>query len=437
MQSENIKTVRGLGRSSSDEPAALFDYAFEAAPIGVALVAPSGKIVKANASLVKMLQRTSHELTTLPFGEITHPDDRAADRMFFDEILAGTRDGFKREKRYVRPDGSIVEAELTVIAMRKASGEVVRLLSMIEDVTEAKRTERQLIERATQLELAMEAVRGGFWHLDVATQKFETSDRLARFIGGEDAARLDLKGYLRRMHPDDHYIARLTPLLEGQIDKAVAEYRLKTVNGERWMRCDRRLLKDPSGKPFRIIGVVIDYTEEHIRWAELESDADTDTLTGLYNRRGLQKKFDRIRKDNGYLVLTIDLDGFKEINDTLGHAAGDGVLVETASRLKAAVRPSDAVGRLGGDEFAVLLEGGEGVAQRIADRIVGELAVPIDLVEGTVVAQGSVGGTWSISITPTLDLLMKAADKCLYEAKRGGKKRAVVCEYTEDIGSAS
>lgn len=430
MQPEDLRTVRGLAHSASDERAALFDYAFEAAPIGVALVAPNGQIVKANGSLVKMLQRNAHELAKLPFGEITHPDDRAVDRAFFDEILDGSRDGFKREKRYLRPDGSIVEAELTVIAMRKASGEVVRLLSMIEDVTEAKRTERQLIERATQLELAMEAVRGGFWHLDVTTQKFETSDRLSRFIGGEDAARLDLNGYLKKMHPDDHSAASLTPLLEGHVDKAVAEYRLSTVDGERWMRCDRRLLRDASGKPFRIIGVVIDYSEEHQRLVELESDADTDTLTGLYNRRGLQKKFDRLRKVKAYLVLTIDLDGFKEINDTLGHAAGDGVLIETASRLKAAVRPSDAVGRLGGDEFAVLLEGGEAVAQRVADRIVRELAHPIHLTEGTVVAEGSVGCVWSLSLTPTLEAMMKAADKCLYEAKRGGKKRAVVCEFT-------
>lgn len=117
-----------------------------------------------------MLQRNAHELAKLPFGEITHPDDRAVDRAFFDEILDGSRDGFKREKRYLRPDGSIVEAELTVIAMRKASGEVVRLLSMIEDVTEAKRTQRQLIERATQLELAMEAVRGARF-TDVSCQR--------------------------------------------------------------------------------------------------------------------------------------------------------------------------------------------------------------------------------------------------------------------------
>nr|WP_024319253.1 GGDEF domain-containing protein [Rhizobium favelukesii] len=135
-------------------------------------------------------------------------------------------------------------------------------------------------------------------------------------------------------------------------------------------------------------------------------------------------------KEKGRLVLTIDLDGFKEVNDSLGHAAGDQVLIETASRLKAAVRPSDAVCRLGGDEFVVVLEGGGEVAERVAGRIVAELAAPIDLKEGVVLVEASVGAAWTNSSTPTLEKMMRHADKCLYEAKAKGKNTAVVCEMT-------
>ncbi|SEI11617.1 PAS domain S-box-containing protein/diguanylate cyclase (GGDEF) domain-containing protein [Rhizobium tibeticum] len=427
-QSGNAKPLYRESAHSAEERGALFDYAFEAAPIGVALVSPSGKIIKVNGSLATMLARARDDLTDVPFGHITHPDDLETDLNLFDDVLGGKRDGYRLDKRYLRPDNSVVEACLTVTAMRKPSGEVARLLAMIEDVTEARWIERQLLERATQLELAMEAVRGGFWHMDLQTKRFETSDRLARFIGGPHAGRMELNAYLANVHPDDHPAADLTPLLEGEVDKSVAEYRLRTTEGERWMRCDRRLLRDAQGTPFRIIGVVIDFTEEHLRRAELEVNADTDVLTGLFNRRGLQKKFDRMSKEKRRLVLTIDLDGFKEINDSLGHAAGDQVLIETASRLKAAVRPSDAVCRLGGDEFVVLLEGGGDVAERVASRIVAELAAPVDLKDGVVLVEASVGAAWTTSSTPTLEKMMRHADGCLYEAKARGKNTAVVCE---------
>jgi hypothetical protein len=119
-----------------------------------------------------------------------------------------------------------------------------RYVSQIEDISAEVRSEQELAERAAQLEPAMEAVRGGFWHMEVAQKKFETSDRLAQFIGGSEAARLDLQRYVEKINSVDGASADLTPLLDGEVDQSVAEYRLMTVNGERWMRCDRRLLRD-------------------------------------------------------------------------------------------------------------------------------------------------------------------------------------------------
>jgi|GEM_PF-589280 len=427
----NVTPLHGASQISPEERIKLFDNAFEAATFGVVLVDPSGRIIKGNRSLAAMLGRSVDDLPGIEFKDITHPDDLDADLALFKEILEGRRDGYKLDKRYLKADGSTIEACLTVTAMRRSSGEVVRLLAQVEDVTELRRKDRELAERAAQLELAMEAVRGGFWHMDVATRRFETSDRLSHFIGGQDAARMDLAAYMEKVDPEDHRATDLTPLLEGNVDKAVAEYRLSTTEGWRWMRCDRRLLRDASGQPFRVIGVVIDFTDEHIRREELESDADTDSLTGLFNRRGLRKRFIQLPKSSGCMVLTVDLDGFKEINDQWGHAAGDLVLIETAQRIRAAVRPSDSVCRLGGDEFVVLLEGDGPVAQRVAERIVAELAAPIDLPEGTVLAEGSVGSAWTINPSPTLETMMRRADKCRYEAKGKGKKTAVVCELSD------
>ncbi len=142
--------------------------------------------------------------------------------------------------------------------MRDAVGNIVQLLSQVQDISAQKESERQLAEKAAQLELAMEAVRGGFWHMDVAAGRFETSERLAQFIGGPGAGRLDLELYLARVNPSDMASADLTPLLLGEVDHSCAEYRLNTVFGERWMRCDRRLLRNPDGTPRRIVGVAID-----------------------------------------------------------------------------------------------------------------------------------------------------------------------------------
>lgn len=425
---DSVSPPDGSSETTPEERVRLFDYAFETAIFGLTLVGADGCIFKSNRKFAEIVGRDRTSLKGTPFRELTHPGDVAPSLALFEDVLAGRRDAYRIDKRYLRPDGSAIETVLTVTAMRREDGVLARVLCQIEDVTQLRQVERALVERATQLELAMEALRGGFWDMDVTTRSFRTSERLAHFIGGPEAAHMDLNAYLAKVNPEDHEATNLTPLLEGEIDKSVAEYRLHTVAGERWMRCDRRLLRDGAGNPIRVIGVVIDFTEEHLRRQTLEMDADTDQLTTLYNRRGMQKKFQKLDRTNGVVVVTVDLDGFKEINDQFGHSAGDLVLIETAKRLKAAVRPHDAVSRLGGDEFLVVMSGDGCVADLIAGRIVEALAIPIELADGLVLAEGSVGGAWTHSASASLEDLMLQADRCLYQAKTRGKKNAVVCE---------
>ncbi len=381
-------------RQDLQERSALFDYAFEAAPIGIALVDTQGRIIKGNESFARMLGLSKRQLEAKSFGDFTHADDLEVDLGLFEEVLARKRDGYRIEKRYLRRDGEIVYAALTVTAMRNAEGSVVRFISQIEDITEQKRAERQLAERAAQLELVLEAIRGGFWHMDVETQHFETSNRLAQFISGPDAAILDLEGYMALVMPSDRANASLADLLAGTVDQSVAEYRLATRNGERWMRCDRRLLRDDQGKPMRIVGVAMDMTAEHTRLEQLETSADTDSLTSLLNRRGIQKSFTHGVFSLGCGLLAVDLDGFKAVNDRFGHGMGDAVLVEAALRLKRSVRQIDTIARMGGDEFLVLIDGPHSAAEGIAARIVEELRQPIELGDHTVAVHASVGGAW-------------------------------------------
>jgi diguanylate cyclase (GGDEF)-like protein/PAS domain S-box-containing protein len=416
-----MNTTRSKDQGNADERLALFDFAFEHAPIGVALVDMEGRILRGNAAFARMLGRPTDNVRGVHFKDFTHPDDLETDLTFFREVLEGSRDGYTIEKRYVQPGGCIIHARIHVAAMRDPSGKVVRFISQIEDISNQKRIEQELAERAAQLELAMEAVRGGFWQMDIANRRFETSDRLAQFIGGPAAARLDLDNYLRKVVPDDEAATDLAPLISGSVDQSVAEYRLDTVAGEKWMRCDRRLLRDADGQPLRIVGMAIDFTDEHQRLEQSEHKADTDALTGLLNRRGLAKRFEKLSSSEGFTVLAIDLDGFKQINDRLGHAAGDAVLLETARRLTGLVRENDLVCRTGGDEFVVVVTGGQVVAETIAERLVATMRVPIDTEAGSASVRASVGGVWSPAKKVDVEQLISSADAKLYQAKEAGK----------------
>jgi len=279
--------------------------------------------------------------------------------------------------------------------MRDGKGDVVRFISQIEDITKIKEAERELAERAAMLSLAMQALRGGFWHMDVATETFETSDCLAEFINGPQAPRFDLQAYLSCINPDDLASADLEPLMRGMIDQSVAECRLKTVDGERFMRCDRRLLRDEGGAPMRIVGVTIDLTQERLKLEDLQRRSETDQLTGLRNRRGFKRGLDALQSGLGYCILAIDLDGFKTVNARYGHAMGDAILEATARRLTAIIGDGDLVARMGGDEFLIAHCGDQQSGIRLAGAIVAAMRQPI-LAGGIASDVGvSIGGIWS------------------------------------------
>jgi diguanylate cyclase (GGDEF)-like protein len=168
-----------------------------------------------------------------------------------------------------------------------------------------------------------------------------------------------------------------------------------------------------------------DVTAREALQAHLAADALTDDLTGIGNRRFFMERvewaLEQGRHDDELLaVLYLDLDGFKPINDTYGHAAGDEVLVATARRLEQCIRPGDALARLGGDEFAVLiprLDDRED-AGHVADRIALALGEPVQLDRGAVVATASIGVHVAAAGEATAESLLRGADRGMYAAKR-------------------
>jgi diguanylate cyclase (GGDEF)-like protein len=161
---------------------------------------------------------------------------------------------------------------------------------------------------------------------------------------------------------------------------------------------------------------------------QLEHFAFFDALTGLPNRRmfneDFRKSFARVRREGGrFALLLIDLDGFKHINDTLGHDAGDALLIETGSRLRAIARETDCVARLGGDEFAILLAEGNGVPaiESVCRRIIESSTVAIPYNGANIATTCSIGVAECPDHGETQDSLYKSADLALYDAKRAGR----------------
>lgn len=220
--------------------------------------------------------------------------------------------------------------------------------------------------------------------------------------------------------------ARKEKALLGTYD---IEYRIVHTDGSvRWIHDRAFPVRNAQGEIHRIAGIAEDVTERNAARERLSHLAHYDNVTGLANRVLFQ---DRLRqsvaqaKRNGWTVglLFLDLDRFKLVNDTLGHAAGDRLLKEVAARLTACLRPSDTVGRFSGDEFAIILSNlaSPQDAGLVAQKILQAVAAPFDLDGNEVFVTTSIGITLYPADSDNIDTLIRDADTAMYSAKGAGR----------------
>jgi diguanylate cyclase (GGDEF)-like protein/PAS domain S-box-containing protein len=200
-----------------------------------------------------------------------------------------------------------------------------------------------------------------------------------------------------------------------------------------WIHDRSQLVRDGQGRPMFVQGVMFDITAQKEAELSLQHMAYHDTLTGLPNRAMFEEHLDlavaRARRyDRSVAVLFMDLDGFKDVNDSMGHAAGDELLCIVASRLREATRDTDLVARLGGDEFLVLLAdlpddrgaSPDAVVQSVAGRVGAAVAEPAPLRGRTVEITISVGSSVFPFEARDVEDLMSRADAAMYAHKRRG-----------------
>jgi diguanylate cyclase (GGDEF)-like protein/PAS domain S-box-containing protein len=301
---------------------------------------------------------------------------------------------------------------------------------------ERKQAEVALRESEERYALAVQGAHDGLWDWHLKTDRIYFSPRWKSMLGFEDGEiGEEPREWFSRVHPDDVMIlkAEISAHQGGGTPHFKSEHRMLHKDGTyRWVLSRGIAVRNGSGEAYRMAGSQSDITARKLAEKRLQHDAFHDSLTGLPNRALFLDRLSMViaharrRGGHPYSVLFLDLDRFKNVNDSLGHHVGDELLVAVARRLESLLRPGDTVARLGGDEFAILLDDvADGTqATRVAQRVNRELAEPFNLRGHEVFATMSLG----IALGASCDYerpedVLRDADTAMYRAKAAGKDR--------------
>ena len=290
--------------------------------------------------------------------------------------------------------------------------------------------EASLRESEERYALAVAGARDGIWGWDLTRGEIHFSSRwfeLLQLSGVDERSAPPL--WFDRVHPEDQVglDQALNAHLRGDTPYLEHEFRMRNGAGQTmWALCRAVAIRDDTGRATRIAGSLTDISDRKLAEARLVHEVLHDTLTGLPNRTLFLDRLDLTLKQQRrdpkrtFAVLFLDLDGFKTINDSLGHAAGDELLIEFGKRLSMFLRPGDSVARLGGDEFAILLTDISGIneATRVAERIHELLSLKFVIGDKDVYATASIG--IAVSSEPKYEKpgdLLRDADMAMYRAK--------------------
>jgi diguanylate cyclase (GGDEF)-like protein/PAS domain S-box-containing protein len=313
--------------------------------------------------------------------------------------------------------------ELSFSTLETSNG--LRFNAFVHDISERRRSEEALNQANQRFRSAFDDAGIGMAIVSLEGRWLRTNRALAELTGYPQDQLVGM-GFHDITHPDDlpKDFNALQEMIEGVRDRFQTEKRYFHADGHViWISLSTTIVRDGEAKPMYLLSQMQDISERKEQEKRLTHRASHDELTGLPNRGVLEDRmvlaFNRQRRERKPIsVLYLDLDGFKRVNDTHGHDAGDYLLVAVAKRLTALVRPTDVVSRLGGDEFAILCEAmNEEAATQLAKRIVEVVPKPIDVAGRRLAVTPSVGIALSRDPGIRPGELLADADMAMYFAK--------------------
>ncbi len=310
------------------------------------------------------------------------------------------------------------------------AGETIGVAGVALNVSGEHQVRSALVHSQANLERASRIAGLAWWHYDIPSRRLTMSDGMRQIHPFANDATPGRETFMEFAHPDDRDGLRKTLVdaeLRGRPCKGF-DYRLRQRDGTYlWMLQQIEVVLDEAGRPLAMDGTLLDITERKLLEEHLRRLAHVDGLTGLANRTRLAECLKETIRSPGdresTALLFIDVDGFKAVNDTYGHDAGDRLLKQIAQRIAACVRQDDFVARSGGDEFVVVVSpaGTRDDIARLAERIVDACAAPYAAESRELFTSVSIG----VSVAPrdacTGEALLRNADSALYAAKLAGR----------------
>jgi diguanylate cyclase len=413
-----------------------FRESLENSPIGMLIADLDGRWTYTNRVLQSMLGYTEEEFRSLPPGGPSAPEEWQTSGARLRSLLTNQVSSYQVERRFRHKNGRWVWAHVAVSLGRDERERPLHLIAQIESLEERRSAEATLTAERERLRVTLHAIADAVVTTDVDLRIQYVNPAAEQLLGIPEGAALDRRigDVIHLVNPDTQRTAAsliMQSIVHGKSVRRERPCLLHRSDGTICYVVDSvSPVLEPSGQVTGLVIILQDATNEVDRSRDLQLRAAQDSLTGLLNRAEfelrLRKSFDRARTlGRPAALVAIDLDRFKAVNDTGGHAVGDEMLKKVANVCRLHVRASDSVARLGGDEFAIILENcSPERVECIGNELLGALN-PLVLDQGGVsfVIGASIGVVMADERTAGPEAWLRAADEACYEAKHSGRGR--------------
>lgn len=396
----------------------------------IVIVNREGLVTYENKAIEEVLGfKTNERLGCRGFDNI-HPDDMSFVAGEFERLFQDVNAPVSRSEVRLRDKNGNWTFFESVASNLSNNNVVEALIINLRDITERKLAEESLRESEEKYRTILENIEDGYYEVDLSGNFTFFNDSVGRLHGYSSE---ELMGMNYREYTDKEYSKKLFKTFNkvyktGEPTRGFGWQIIRKDGTKRYIEVSVSLQKDSSGKPKGFRGISRDITERKQIEQQLNHLATHDSLTGLPNRMLFMDRLQIAlaqsnRNQNKLAVIMLDLDNFKDINDTLGHIVGDKLLQEVGCRLTGILRQNDTVARLGGDEFVILLSdlGKIEDAAEVAKVILKSLREPFVFADNKITSQASIG----IAVYPDdcedIESLLKKSDMAMYAVKTQGR----------------